>query len=315
MKIVLQVHAPGGEGQAIHHRLDAFPAYVGRAFHNHVILSDPHVSAEHLRIDWNDGAWVVSDLGSDNGLFVNGKPLQGRIVPLQSGDRIRVGQTDIFFYTPTHPVPPALQIQKRHPALSWLSSSKSMWISFALLILCSAGSVYDGVFSDDGLLKPLVGGVVFTIAAALVWAALWAAGGRLAKKKAYFKAHFSLAAFYISANIALMKLMDTLHFISSEHIAATLLEHALFFAATAVLLGASLFFGTPLPPRKCKWAGVFFSLGLLASMQGMERVIMEDFVAEPMISIVLEPSFHALLPTTPVDAFLAEGKELFDGSF
>lgn len=311
MKLVLQIHLPGVDGHSLHHITDQFPLYIGRGFHNHVILADPHVSAEHVRVDFDDGAWRVSDLGSDNGLLVNDRAEHGKISAIKSGDKIRIGQTEIYFYAPLHPVPSAVQIQRRHPAISWLASSKCMWLSLVALLLFSLGSVYDQVFAEDGLLKPLVGAAIFSSAAALLWAVLWAVGGRLSKKKAYFKAHLSLAALYLSANVLLMKAMDVLYFITSESPVIAIIDYAFFFALTAGLLGASLFFATTMPARKCKFAGIFFAFGLLLSIYGMEQIIQDDFIVEPSPSVILEPYFQSFAPVSSTEAFLAEAHDLF----
>jgi pSer/pThr/pTyr-binding forkhead associated (FHA) protein len=57
-------------------------------------VEDPHVSRQHARIDFMDGVFVIRDLDSRNGTFVNGQPITSR-VSLSPGDRIDVGSTRI----------------------------------------------------------------------------------------------------------------------------------------------------------------------------------------------------------------------------
>jgi small-conductance mechanosensitive channel len=71
------------------------PATVGRSRSCALPLTDPNASKEHLRLAWEDGAWVMTDLGSSHGTRVNGKPA-GRAV-LQPFDRIAVGDTVMIF--------------------------------------------------------------------------------------------------------------------------------------------------------------------------------------------------------------------------
>jgi S1-C subfamily serine protease len=52
--------------------------------------SDRAVSARHAAISHVDGRWRIRDLGSRNGTFVNGQPLEGE-VELAEGDRIAFG--------------------------------------------------------------------------------------------------------------------------------------------------------------------------------------------------------------------------------
>lgn len=64
---------------------------------NDIIVSDDGmVSKRHVRIERDGDRFVVQDLQSTNGTFVNGQPLLGA-QPLQSGDEIRVGETKLQF--------------------------------------------------------------------------------------------------------------------------------------------------------------------------------------------------------------------------
>jgi hypothetical protein len=73
------------------------PATVGRSRSCSLPLTDPNTSKEHLRLAWEDGAWVMTDLGSSKGTRVNGKPAERAV--LKPFDRIAVGDTIIIFET------------------------------------------------------------------------------------------------------------------------------------------------------------------------------------------------------------------------
>ncbi len=57
---------------------------------------DTYLSQQHARIFERNGSWVVEDLGSTNGTFLNGQPLSGP-QPLHDGDRIRIGDSEFTF--------------------------------------------------------------------------------------------------------------------------------------------------------------------------------------------------------------------------
>ena len=66
-------------------------AVVGRSRECDVVLGDSNVSRRHAQIRFDDAAgWTIEDLGSTNGVRVNGSPVTG-VQPLQSGDRLDVG--------------------------------------------------------------------------------------------------------------------------------------------------------------------------------------------------------------------------------
>jgi hypothetical protein len=65
---------------------------VGRAPNCHVVLTEAHVSNEHATLKYvGDGAWVIRDLGSKNGTFVNGRRIVQGDVKLAEDDVVSFG--------------------------------------------------------------------------------------------------------------------------------------------------------------------------------------------------------------------------------
>ena len=73
----------------------AAPSIVGRSRACALPLTDPNASKEHLRLAWEEGAWVLTDLGSSKGTRINGKPAERAL--LKAFDRIAVGDTVMIF--------------------------------------------------------------------------------------------------------------------------------------------------------------------------------------------------------------------------
>jgi hypothetical protein len=71
-------------------------ATIGRSRECDIVLSDPNVSRRHAELRPRGGAWVLSDLGSTNGVSVNGRRIE-RPQVLTPGDRIEIGTTDLEF--------------------------------------------------------------------------------------------------------------------------------------------------------------------------------------------------------------------------
>ena len=60
-----------------------------------IVLDDGAVSAEHARINFENGQFVIYDLASLNGTFVNRQRVQRQL--LMDGDLIRLGNTTLVF--------------------------------------------------------------------------------------------------------------------------------------------------------------------------------------------------------------------------
>jgi hypothetical protein len=71
-------------------------ATVGRSRECDVVLPDTGVSRRHAAIRPVGGGWVVEDLGSTNGVLLNGREVNGEH-PLSPGDRLGLGSTEIVF--------------------------------------------------------------------------------------------------------------------------------------------------------------------------------------------------------------------------
>ena len=77
--------------------LDTAQEYmVGRGVNNEIRLTDKTVSSIHARLEWQEGIWFVSDLGSRHGTYVQDEKVKGRKA-LFGGDIIRLGKTLIEF--------------------------------------------------------------------------------------------------------------------------------------------------------------------------------------------------------------------------
>lgn len=64
---------------------------LGRDVTNDIVLADPEVSRQHARIKRTPGGYVLEDLGSTNGSFVNGERLVSPRV-LNPGDLVGLGE-------------------------------------------------------------------------------------------------------------------------------------------------------------------------------------------------------------------------------
>jgi hypothetical protein len=68
---------------------------LGRSREADIVLQDPNVSRRHAELRREDDGWQIVDLGSTNGIKVNGRRVDSQ--PLRQGDQITIGVTDLTF--------------------------------------------------------------------------------------------------------------------------------------------------------------------------------------------------------------------------
>jgi Protein of unknown function (DUF3662)/FHA domain len=71
-------------------------ALIGRSREADIVLDDSNVSRRHAEISPSGQNWLIQDLGSTNGVRVNGRTVDGPH-PLESGDRIELGTVSVTF--------------------------------------------------------------------------------------------------------------------------------------------------------------------------------------------------------------------------
>lgn len=86
-------------GQRSRAALDPLPFSIGRQADNHLVLRDNRASRRHCQIVFENGAYVVEDLNSRHGTWVNGERAARRV--LRNSDRIDFGVQDSYQLTIT----------------------------------------------------------------------------------------------------------------------------------------------------------------------------------------------------------------------
>jgi len=75
-------------------RLGETPVTLGRAQDSTIVLDDDYVSSRHARFFPRDGQWLVEDMGSTNGTYLERQKVTGP-TPVKIGVPIRIGKTTV----------------------------------------------------------------------------------------------------------------------------------------------------------------------------------------------------------------------------
>jgi len=85
--VVVEPAAQRGRSYPLGHE-----ASIGRAAGCQITVDDTYVSQIHARVFPREGQWMVEDLGSTNGTWMNRQKVAGPMV-IRRGDRVQVGNT------------------------------------------------------------------------------------------------------------------------------------------------------------------------------------------------------------------------------
>jgi pSer/pThr/pTyr-binding forkhead associated (FHA) protein len=88
---------------------------VGRDSTNGITINDAEISRRHARLTYQGGKYILEDLGSTNGTFVNGQRLAGPRV-LKTGEVISFGEQIVLVFEATNFDPGATMVSPRATA-------------------------------------------------------------------------------------------------------------------------------------------------------------------------------------------------------
>lgn len=106
-------------GQEIPLTRDTF--FIGRSKNNNLALNDKSVSRKHAVINMLEGEYILSDLNSLKGTYVNGKKIEE--VTLKPGDVINIGEN-------------RMQFRMMTPSGTWIAPRRSgVWYFLVVLLV------------------------------------------------------------------------------------------------------------------------------------------------------------------------------------
>lgn len=161
-------------GDVLHrHRVAALPITIGRGYNNDFILDDAHTAATHAVVELaEDGALVMRDLGSQNGIVVHGK--RHCAVPINGTTVVRLGHTRLRVRSASFPVEAEVADTTMHaweggvPALAGLAL-------IAMFVGVTEALADTGTFQAIRYLLVIASG----LGVGLVWSGVWALANRL----------------------------------------------------------------------------------------------------------------------------------------
>ncbi|MEO7323938.1 MAG: FHA domain-containing protein [Dokdonella sp.] len=156
---------------------------IGRAYDNDIVLDDAHVAAHHLRFTHGaDGRWTAEDLGSINGLFLEGDQKRRDQIVLDGSTTLQVGNTFLRLRTATHDVPSEVPLVRSLPR--WPIALACIALVFVLALL----DLWRAETAEPKLIRYLTPLLVLSAVIA-VWTFVWSVLSRILSGHAHFGKH------------------------------------------------------------------------------------------------------------------------------
>jgi len=295
-------------------RLDAFPATIGRAYSNDVILDDPYVCPRHVRIAPDEqGSLVAEDLQSVNGLReivrTNGRARVGEPVghvPVRAGTLLRVGQTVLRFCDPDQPVPRTLRERAHGRGLRrHLTPMRVSVATCATAFGAFAANMYVGSYHGPSA-ADILGGSLGIMALLGAWSGVWALVGRVVSHSWRYLSHLALASAAAVGFMLLATATEWLVFFFPAT-SADALEFAVGTVLATALLAGHLAVAASMSPRR-RWAAAAAVSGGVIALVALVALLDDDddseFTSDMSYPAVVKPVDPNWLRSVSVDEFM-----------
>jgi hypothetical protein len=295
------------------HRVRSSPVTIGRGYACDVILDDPYVSVEHLRLEWGDEGWTVRDLASENGthLAASGRRLTAaeRLGP---ETLLRVGHTRLRVRTSDYAAPPAVRDRGEAPRLGlWLDRPLVALLALGAAGTLAAFDLHQRTFTTGALFAAGLGALI-ALTATAGWAALWALLTRLLSHRTRWAAHLGIAGLAVVGWGAADWLAEYYAFAFSARVSAQVVGYALLGAVGTL----ALYVHCGLAVSRSGWrpaavAGLVTAAALAVTASANYLVVaFDDDVNELRFAAELKPLPLALTRRAGLEPFLADAESL-----
>jgi hypothetical protein len=297
------------EGDVVHsrHRLERFPATVGRGYGNDVILDDPKVSGAHLRIERaEDGGLVVRDAGSRNGTFRVEPWARLAEMALTQDARVQVGDTVLRFRGRSYEVEATLVAEAAvGPRQRFFERPQAFVAALGAAMVASATSTYLTSYqkTDWG---ELLFSVLLPTALTLFWAGCWSLASRIARRQFHFRVHGAIGSLVLLGFICIPGALTVLGFSLSLGAGFQWLGLMAYLGLVAWGLFWHVRYVTRWESRRLGRMIAAMVLGLGALIQAQELFGNEEFSTAMGYPRSLLPASFQLMPASSLEEFFAE---------
>ena len=317
MAVIIEVLGWGGKSRH-HYRVEGPSVSIGRGYQNDVVLSDSHISANHMRLDAVEGGWQLTDLDSLNGVEVIKNPSinsaltdsQSSVIVLADGAEIKIGRSRLRIIADSHPVEAAKELHRLEKDVGQLNRF-SIWLPlFLFVLLVDVAALYANSFVEWQW-KNALSSILLTQVFLFMLALFWGAVGRFLREEANFLGHYNLILLATLAYSASNWLVGVIGYNLSAAFLITAVTPLFNLALVAILLSANFALATSMLARQRWITAVGFVLLILVVSIASEMQQWGEFSPYPQYFAALELPALQVGDGQSVDKFIDGLDDLF----
>lgn len=292
-------------------RLTAFPARIGRAYDNDVILDDAFVAPHHAELTIDaDGQLVLTDLQSENGTLWLPKLETVDHLTLGPDTLLRMGHSLLRLRTPEVALAPArIDTLSRSRFGRWISTGGAFALLLALTLALLALGEYQASAQRTTASRLLLQTVELA-AFVPIWASLWAILSRVFSHHAAYRTHAAIACLALISFLTLDTISEYFAFAFSANLLADIASHLLLGTLIAVVLYAHIRFATLLTPKRAAAISssvAVLGIGFSAFALYVQGLDFNDALPYPP---ELKPDSFRMVPAKGVDQFVKDAARI-----
>ena len=293
------------------HKFASSNITIGRGYDNDIIISDPHVCADHLQLHFNGEHWLVNDQGSINGSYLEDSKENVIQHQVRSGDIITIGKSQVRFVFPSHPVEVSIAISPFESLINLARHPVALALSMSLFALIAGWIINLNNANEVSLTQMLVPTIGLTLGFAL-WPAGIALVSHLTKHDARFWTQMGISFIFFN----LMWLSDIfeniVHFNTSSNFSMVWTISIIPLLLAFCLFWLNCYVGFHMTLRRRN----LVSLSLIVLLFGGSFLIQmskqPEFNPRPQFdTTIMSPAF-LFAPSSSVESFVSDSTKLFE---
>ena len=286
------------------HRCRGPEIRIGRGYENDVVLDDPYVAPQHLRIRRSEaGGWVAEDLDSANGLFLDHGRDRFGWVEIDGNRPIRIGHTFLRIRETNHAVP-----RERAGRLEGRAGPVAPGAALGTAILgIQALSVWFAEI-DEPRVSHYVQSLLAIATLVVTWVALWAILSRIFSGQARLERNLLIAL----AGLLVFLLYGEFAEFASFALTWRALVSYDYVVMWSIVAATSFFHLRTIGPAGLKLKGGVLAglLGIVIATQTLaQSELRAEFGQQSYLRRLLPPALR-LAPAQDENAFFAEIEQL-----